>query len=89
VPAEASELDIRPWMRLASLGYFLLFALLYGSVAAGFLFESRAAVFVALGAFVATLAVHLVVSIVAYRRIMGREWPKVEPITDDDDWDAA
>jgi hypothetical protein len=76
-------------MRLASLGYFLLFVLLYGSVAAGFLFESRAATFVALGAFVATLAVHLVVSIVAYRRIMGREWPKVEPITDDDDWDAA
>jgi putative effector of murein hydrolase LrgA (UPF0299 family) len=76
-------------MRFASLGYLLLFVPLYGGVAAGFVFESRAAVFLVLAALAATLAVHLVVSIVAYRRIMGREWPKVEPITDDDDWDAA
>jgi hypothetical protein len=89
VPAEPSELEIRPWMRLASLGYFLLFVSLYGSVAIGFLFESRPAVYVALAAFLATLAVHLVVSIVNYRRVMRREWPKVEPIADDDDWDAA
>jgi hypothetical protein len=89
VPAEPSELEIRPWMRLASLGYFLLFVLLYGSVAAGFVFESRLAVFVALAAFVATLAAHLVPSIVVYRQVMRREWPKVEPITDDDEWDAA
>jgi DMSO reductase anchor subunit len=89
VPAEPSELEIRPWMRLATLGYFLLFVLLYGSVAAGFMFESRAAAFVALAAFAATLVIHLVVSIVAYRRVMLREWPNVEPIADDDDWDAA
>jgi hypothetical protein len=89
VPAEPSEFEIRPWMRLAQLGYLLLFLLLYGSVAAGFLLESRAAAFVALTALAATLAVHLVISIVAYRRTMRREWPRVEPITDDDDWDAA
>jgi hypothetical protein len=89
VPAEPSELEIRPWMRLASWGYFLLVLLLYGSVAAGFVLESRLAVFVALAAFTATLTVHLVVSILEYRRTMRREWPKVEPIADDDDWDAA
>jgi hypothetical protein len=89
VSAEPSGLEIRLWMRLAALGYFLLFVLLYGSVAAGFVFESRGAVFVALGAFIARLAVHLVVSIFEYRRLMRREWPKVEPITDDDDWDAT
>jgi hypothetical protein len=52
-------------------------------------FESRLAVFVALAAFSVTLAVHLGVSILEYRRIMRREWPKVEPLTDDDDWAAA
>lgn len=76
-------------MRLAGLGYLLLVVLLYGSVAAGFVFESRFAVFVALAAFSVTLAVHLGVSILEYRRIMRREWPKVEPLTDDDDWAAA
>jgi hypothetical protein len=89
VPAEPSGLEIQPWVKLASLGYFLLFVLLYGSVAVGFLFESRAAVFVALGAFAGTLVVHLVVSIVTYRRVKRREWPRVEPIAGDDERDAA
>jgi hypothetical protein len=73
---EPSEFEIKPWMRLASLAYFLLFVLLYGSVGAGFVFESRPATFVALGALTATLAAHLVSSIVAYRSVMRREWPK-------------
>jgi hypothetical protein len=76
------------WAPLASGGYFLLFVLLYGSVFAGLALGSRRAAYVALGAFVATVALHLVVAVVAYRRIMRREWPKVEPL-EDDDWDET
>jgi hypothetical protein len=28
-------------------------------------------------------------SAVYYRQVMRREWPKVAPLTDDDEWDAA
>ena len=89
MPAEPSELEIRPWMRLAAQGYFLLVLLLYGGIAAGFVFESRPAVFLVLATFLAMLAIHLLVSVLAYRQVMRREWPKVAPLTDDDDWDAA
>jgi putative effector of murein hydrolase LrgA (UPF0299 family) len=77
------------WAKLASSGYLLLFVLLYGAVFAGLAFAWREAAYVALGAFVATLVVHVTVAIVNYRRVMRREWPKVEPIVEDDDWDAA
>jgi hypothetical protein len=40
-------------------------------------------------AFTATLAVHIGMSVVYYRQVMRREWPKVAPLTDDDEWDAA
>jgi hypothetical protein len=74
---------------LASFGSFLLVVLLYGGVFAGLLFESELAAFVALAAFFAMLAFHLGAGIFEYRRTMRREWPKVEPLTDDDEWDAA
>jgi hypothetical protein len=89
VRAERSEPDVPFWMRLASGGYFLLFLAFYGSVFAGFVFASRLAVLVALLAFVTTLTVHLVASIIVYRQVMARLWPTVEPLADDDDWDAT
>ncbi len=73
------------WVRLAVSAYYLLFLLLYGSMFAGFAFESRVAAFVVVGALVATLIVHIAVALLNYRHVMRREWPKVEPL-DDDDW---
>ena len=74
------------WVRLAVSAYYLLFLLLYGSMFAGFAFESRVAAFVVLGALVATLIVHIAVALLNYPHVMRREWPKVEPLDDDDDW---
>lgn len=64
----------------------MLFLLLYGGVFAGLAFQSRTAAWVALAGFVATLSVHVIVSVVYYRHVMRREWPKVEPLDDGEDW---
>ena len=77
------------WARFAQGGYFVLFLLLYGGVFAGLGLQSRTAAYVALAGFIATLTVHVIVAVVYYRQVMRREWPKVEPLEDDDDWDAA
>jgi hypothetical protein len=87
--ADATSEPIPRWARFASFGYFLLFLVLYGAVFAGLALQSRTAAYIALVGFVATLAVHLTVAVVNYRRAMRREWPKVAPLEDDDDWDAA
>ena len=68
-------------------GYFLLFLVLYGGVFAGLAFQSRTAAYVALAGFLTTLTVHVLVAVVYYRQVMRREWPKVAPLADDDDWD--
>ncbi len=73
------------WVRLAASGYYLLFFVLYASMFVGFAFESRVAAFLVVGALVGTLAVHIAVALLNYRHVMRREWPKVEPL-DDDDW---
>jgi hypothetical protein len=87
--AEASGEPIPRWARFASFGYFLLFLVLYGAVFAGLALQSRAAAYVAVAGFVATLTVHVVVAVVNYRRVMRSDWPKVDPLEDDDDWDAT
>jgi hypothetical protein len=33
-----------------------------------------------------TLAWHLIAGVYAYRHVMAREWPRVDPV-EDDDWD--
>jgi len=43
-------------------------------------------VFVALAAFGGLLGGHLLVGLAGYRRVMSRPWPRVEPISRDDDW---
>jgi hypothetical protein len=74
------------WVRLAVAAYQLLFLALYGSMFVGFAFESRVAAFLVVGALAATLMVHIAVALLNYRHVMRREWPKVEPLDDDDDW---
>jgi uncharacterized membrane protein len=74
------------WVRSAVSGYNLLFLVLYGSMFVGFAFESRGAAFVVVGALLATLVVHIAVALINYRHVMRREWPKVEPLDDDEDW---
>jgi hypothetical protein len=74
------------WVRLVVAAYYLLFLVLYGSMFVGFAFESRVAAFLVVGALVATLIVHIAVALLNYRHVMRREWPKVEPLADDDDW---
>ena len=64
----------------------MLFVLVYGGVFAGLAFQSRTAAYAALAGFLATVSVHVIVSVVYYRRVMAREWPKVEPLDDDEDW---
>ena len=76
------------WVKSAVSGYYLLFLVLYGSMFVAFAFVSRTAAYVVVGALVATLVVHIAVALVNYRHVMRREWPKVEPLDDDedDDW---
>lgn len=71
--------------RLTASGYYLLFFVLLASMFVGFAFESRVAAFLVLHALAATLAVRTAVALLDYRHVMRREWPKVEPL-DDDDW---
>jgi hypothetical protein len=89
VQTEPPESPVGPWLRAASLVYTVLFVFLYGSAFAAFLFESEVAALLVLGGFVGTLTFHLVSAVIVYRETMRREWPKVEPLADDDDWDAA
>ena len=48
--------------------------------------EERVGAWLLLAAVVGLVAMHLALSLVAYRRIMRRPWPQVEPQRDDD-WD--
>jgi hypothetical protein len=87
VPDDSRNILDGFWVRSAVSGYNLLFLVLYGSMFVGFAFASRVAAFVVLGALVATLMVHIAVALLNYRHVMRREWPKVEPLDDeDDDW---
>jgi hypothetical protein len=46
----------------------------------------RPSAWLLVGALTAVVAGHLAISAVAYRRTMRREWPRVEPLPNDDDW---
>jgi uncharacterized membrane protein YoaK (UPF0700 family) len=72
---------VRLWGRLGNVmtGLILLGAL--GAVAGW-----RPSAWLLVGALTAVVAGHLAISAVAYRRTMRREWPRVEPLPDDDDW---
>jgi hypothetical protein len=89
VPTEPTESELGLGLKIAAYAEFPLFFALYGSMILGFAFASRLAALVALVAFTVTLAVHIGMSAVYYRQVMRREWPKVAPLADDDDWDAA
>ena len=52
------------------------------AVAAGW----RPAAWILVGAMTIMLAVRFVVSVVTYRQVMNRPWPKVASLPDDDDW---
>jgi hypothetical protein len=86
VPDDPRNIFDSFWVKSAVSGYYLLFLALYGSMFVGFAFESRVAAFVVVGALVATLIVHIAVALLTYHHVMQREWPKVEPLDDDDDW---
>jgi hypothetical protein len=73
------------WMIIGVYLWSLAGFVLYGSVFAGLVFESRRAAMIAIGAFATVLATHLLVSVVEYRRTMRRPWPDVPPLFDDDD----
>jgi hypothetical protein len=79
--------DERPsqWMVVGVHAWTLANVVLYGSVFAAFVFESRPAAFIAIVAFAAVLAMHVLLAVVEYRRTMRRPWPNVPPLLDDDD----
>jgi hypothetical protein len=73
---------VRLWGRLGNVTTGLI---LVGAALA--LAGWRAAAWLLVGALAAVTAGHLAISAVAYRRTMRREWPRVEPLPDnDDDW---
>jgi xanthine/uracil permease len=49
-------------------------------------FVGLAGALVMLAGFAGSLAIHLVVGIVEYRRVMARPWPAVPALGDEDDW---
>lgn len=78
--ATRTSLD-RLW---SSGGLALQAVLLLGALLA--VSDERAGAWLLLVALTALVALHLVISVVAYRRIMRRPWPQVAPLPDDD-WD--
>ena len=71
------------WAAAVGLPAFQLMAVA-GGLAAGL--GWRAGIVVLLLGFVGTIAVHLLMGIVDYRRVMSRPWPKVAPLEDEDEW---
>ncbi|MCW2964833.1 MAG: hypothetical protein JWO17_2085 [Actinomycetia bacterium] len=47
---------------------------------------SRIGAFVMLTGVCGNIVGHLLTGAAEYRRIMGRPWPKVQPLEDEDDW---
>ena len=41
--------------------------------------------YIAIGGMVCLIASHSLLGVIAYRRVMSRPWPKVAPLSDDDD----
>jgi threonine/homoserine/homoserine lactone efflux protein len=58
---------------------------LFVAVGLALLLRSRVAAWAVVAIITAEFAIWLGISIVAYRSTMRREWPKVEPLPDDDD----
>ena len=81
---EAAERPPR-WMYVAVYGWTLAQFVLYGSLVAGLLLESRRAGLIAVGAFAVVLTMHLVAGVTEYVKTMRRPWPDVPPLSDDDD----
>jgi hypothetical protein len=61
-----------------------LLMLIVGAYGAAFGWQPGA--YFMLTAFLGLVGGHLVMGISEYRRIMGRPWPQVAPLDDDDDW---
>jgi hypothetical protein len=59
---------------------------LFVAVTAAVLLRWEPAAWAIVAIITAEFAVYLVIAVIFYRRTMRREWPKVEPIPDDD-WD--
>ncbi len=59
---------------------------LFVAVTAALLFRWQPAAWAIVGMITAEFAVFFVIAVVVYRRTRGRQWPQVEPLTDDD-WD--
>jgi hypothetical protein len=51
-----------------------------------FWFESRTLALIAVGALTVEIAADVVAGIAHYREVMAREWPKVEPLDNEEDW---
>jgi hypothetical protein len=69
------------WYLLGTLGTG---AIILGGYAAAFGWRPAAWILVAVVA--ATVAGHVLIAAIRYRRTMRRPWPRVEPLSDDD-WD--
>ena len=72
---------VRLWGRVGNVTTTLI---LVGAL--GALSGWRPSAWLLVAALTAVVAGHLVISAIAYRRTMQREWPRVEPLPDDDDW---
>ena len=59
---------------------------LFVAITAAVLFRWEPAAWAIVAIITAEFAVYFVIAVIVYRRTMRREWPKVEPLTDDD-WD--
>jgi len=68
----------------ARLDVLWLLVLMIGAYGAGF--GWRPGAYFLLASLLGLLLGHLVMGITEYRRVMGRPWPKVAPLDDDEDW---
>jgi hypothetical protein len=77
---EPTSLD-RAWAYGTLFGRVLLVGGAFASI-----FIGLPGAIVMLAGLTLSLVTHLGVGVIGYRRVMTREWPKVRPLDDEDDW---
>jgi hypothetical protein len=79
---------LQPWplgTALAGLGYAAALALLFTGLFAA-MAGARIGAYLLLAGLGVQLGCDLALGVRSYRSTMGRPWPRVAPIVDDDDW---
>lgn len=82
----ASPTGERAALRLVFSWVNVLGTALLGIGGLGAVWDWRPGAYVMIAALAITVLAHVVVGVLGYLDVMSRPWPRVQPLTDDDDW---